>query len=389
MPTAFDVRALASTVRIELDDTLTADEQESIRSNWADLLIEQSDAPAFTIRGSVAGKAAEAKSAGTRSITLRSAAELAQRITSEVTLAAITELSGDALMLHAAAIALDDGRVIGFVGPSGRGKTTASQALGRVHGYVTDETLAIRPDRTVVPYRKPLSIGRSPDVKRSEPASSLGLRDTSAADLRLAALVLLDRRPGIDRPFVESLSLTEALPELVPQTSYLAALSRPLRLLAELVNATGGVRRVVYSEADTLPDLIDDILTTVQPEASQLSDVAATYRRDCDCFAELLPGAPLFTTPLDQVRSGSYQRTNQSDALMVDGRLVILLRHDVFVLDGLGPIVWLAADGLIEEEVRDVVARQLPEPPEGVDPSAAIAAALSQLVGAKLLLLRR
>lgn len=389
MPTAFDVRALAATVRVELDDTLSAEEREAIRSNWEDLLVEPADAPTFTIRGSVAGVPAEAKSADSRSITLRSAAELAQRITSEVTLAAITELSGDALMLHAAAIALDDGRVIGFVGPSGRGKTTASQALGRVHCYVTDETLAIRADGAVVPYPKPLSIGRNSEVKRAERASVLGLRAAPAEGLRLAALVLLDRRPDADHPFVESIGLTEALPELVPQTSYLAALTRPLRVLAELVNATGGVRRVVYSEAESLPDLIDEILATEQSHASQLSDVAATYRRDCDCFAELLPGAPLFTTPLDQVRSGSYQRTNQSDALMVDDRLVVLLRHDVFVLDGLGPIVWLSADGLTRDEVRDVVVRQLPPAPEGVDPSAAVSAALSQLVDAKLLLLRR
>ena len=38
MPTAFDVRALTSTVRIELDDTLSSEERASIRSTWTDLI---------------------------------------------------------------------------------------------------------------------------------------------------------------------------------------------------------------------------------------------------------------------------------------------------------------------------------------------------------------
>jgi len=202
--------------------------------------------------------------------------------------------------------------------------------------------------------------------------------------------VLLDRRGDVDQPYVETVGLVDALRDLVPQTSYLAALDRPLRVLAELVASTGGVRRVVYAEADTLPGLLDDILATEQPGQPTLSDVVAAYRRDCDCFAQLLPGAPILTEdPVGaMVRPGSYQRSNQTDALMVDDQLVVLLRYDVFVLEGLGPIVWLAADLLLEDELLQVVLRQLPEPPEGVDPAAAVSAALSQLVDAGLLFRR-
>jgi len=387
MPTAFDVRALSSTVRIELDDTLNSEERESIRSDWVDLIVDELDAPAITLRGSVGRTPAEAKDGDVKSITLRSAEELAERLMSEITVGAISGLSGQALMLHASAVALDDGRVIGFVGPSGRGKTTASQALGRAHDYVTDETLAVRPDGSVVPYPKPLSIGLRPEPKRAQPASALGMRPTVADDLRLAAIVLLDRRGDVDQPYVETVGLVDALRDLVPQTSYLAALDRPLRVLAELVASTGGVRRVVYAEADTLPGLLDDILATEQPGQPTLSDVVAAYRRDCDCFAQLLPGAPILTEdPVGaMVRPGSYQRSNQTDALMVDDQLVVLLRYDVFVLEGLGPIVWLAADLLLEDELLQVVLRQLPE---GVDPAAAVSAALSQLVDAGLLFRR-
>ena len=259
MPTAFDVRALASTVRVELDDSLSAEERESIRSHWADLIVDGTEAPNLTLRGSVAAKPAETKRDNVKSITVRSSDELADRLTSEITLGAIGGLSGDALMLHASAVALEDGGVIGLVGPSGRGKTTASRVLGRTFGYVTDETLAIRTDGSVVAYPKPLSIAPTadpgaaadvdPDAKNAVPASTLGLRTVPEGELHLAAIVLLDRRPGIERPYVESVTLTEALSELAPQTSYLAALDRPLRTLAELVDGTGGVRRIVYSEA--------------------------------------------------------------------------------------------------------------------------------------------
>ncbi|WP_448811692.1 hypothetical protein [Agromyces bauzanensis] len=390
MPTAFDVRALTSTVRIELDDTLSHEERESIRSKWTDLLVDASDDPALTIRGSVADALAESKTRGSKSISLRSAAELAERITSEVTLSGISGLQGEALMLHAAAIALDDGGVIGFIGPSGRGKTTVSRALGRAYGYVTDEALAIRPDRSVVAYPKPLSIGERSSTKRAEPASGLGLRSTPRESLRLAALVLLDRRPGIEQPYVEQVALIDALPDLVPQTSYLSALDRPLRTLAELIASTGGVRRLVYSEAETLPPLVDDILSSVQEDQPPVTDVAAAYRRDCDCFVQMLPAGPSLTESPDsvKVRPGSYQRSNQTDALMIGDTLIVLLRHDVFVLDGIGPIVWLAADLLLEEELRDVVLQQLPAPPPGVDPAAAVSAAIADLMRAGLLLRR-
>ena len=37
MSTAFDVRALRRTVRIELDDSLSTADQESIKAHWVDL----------------------------------------------------------------------------------------------------------------------------------------------------------------------------------------------------------------------------------------------------------------------------------------------------------------------------------------------------------------
>ena len=382
MPTAFDVRALASTVRIELDDTVSPTEQQQITSHWADLIVDRVDDPAHTIRASVGSHTMGGLEAG---IIAPSADVLADQITSEVTLTGINHLRGEALMLHAAGIATDDGRVIGFIGPSGRGKTTASRALGSTFGYVTDETLAVMPDGIIVPYAKPLSLGERPGHKRTEAASALGLRPAADGELRLAALVLLDRRPGIDQPYVELLELTDVLAELVPQTSFLTELENPLRTLAEIAQSTGGVRRVVYSEADSLPAVVDEILATTSDDRATLSDVA-TPERDCDCFNDALD-AHLNGTTVDRVVGppGTYRRASHLDALLVDDQLLVMLPGVVTVLDGVGPIVWLAANDSTEDELRAAALRQLPEPPEGVDPAAVIASVIEELVDGDLL----
>ncbi len=321
MPTAFDVHALASRVRIELDDSLSTADQEAIKAHWVDLAHDGGGEPDQVIR---AGLNDDSDSSdGGYILRANSPKALAQRITSEVTIGAIGGLRGEALMLHASALALDDGRVIGFVGPSGRGKTTAAQVLGRSYGYVTDETLAVRVDGSVVAYPKPLSIGSWPDEKDTEPASTLGLRGAPTDGLRLAAIVLLDRRPDVEQPFVESVPITEAVGALVPQTSHLSALEHPLRTLVEAVVSTGGMRRVVYSEASSLPPLIDHLLQEVDDESTMLTDVAKLSQRDCDCFSGLLD-EPSDPSVVD--RPGAYWRAVYADALMVDDSLMVWCR---------------------------------------------------------------
>jgi hypothetical protein len=383
MPTAFDVRALGSTVRIELDDSLTTADQESIRAQWADLAHEADGEPDHVI---VAGLGERSSSTDDGFVLRATSPELlAQRITSQVTNGAIGGMRGEALMLHAGAVALDDGRVIGFVGPSGRGKTTAAQALGRSYGYVTDETLAVLADRSVVAYPKPLSIGVWPGVKATESASTLGLLGAPADGLRLAAIVLLDRRPDVEQPYVESVPITEAVAALVPQTSHLSALEHPLRSLVETIVSTGGMRRVVYSEASTLPPLIDDLLLAVGDAAPVVTEVAKMSQRDCDCFSGIIqePSDPDLVDRPD--RPGAYWRGTYADALIVDDALLVLVSGSLVVLEGVGPILWLAADGLLEPELLAIASRQLPEPPADVDVAAVIADALEGMVEARVL----
>ena len=86
----------------------------------------------------------------------------------QVTLQLIAASSG-LLMWHAAGISLNDGRVLGLVGASGMGKSTAVAHLTRrTWGYVTDETLGVDPDGRVWAYPKPLALirpGASDKVK--------------------------------------------------------------------------------------------------------------------------------------------------------------------------------------------------------------------------------
>ncbi|KQQ05575.1 hypothetical protein ASF42_03125 [Rathayibacter sp. Leaf294] len=95
---------------------------------------------------------------------------------SEVTLRAIEAAQGSLLMLHACALADPSGATVVFVGPSGRGKTTAAATLGRSYGYVTDETTGITPDGRILPYEKPLLIRTAEGMpKRPFSPDELGL----------------------------------------------------------------------------------------------------------------------------------------------------------------------------------------------------------------------
>lgn len=67
----------------------------------------------------------------------------------------------DRLVLHAAAAAADDGRVVLLPAPMEAGKTTlVTGLLDRGLAYLTDEAATVDPDLTVHGYAKPLSIDK-------------------------------------------------------------------------------------------------------------------------------------------------------------------------------------------------------------------------------------
>ena len=180
-----------------------------------------------------------------------------------VTVRAIDSRAGELVMLHAAALAdLDTGRTAVLVAASGTGKTTASRTLGKRFLYLSDETAAIAPEGTVLPYRKPLSIIESGTLKTQVAPSSLGLL-TADRECRLATVLVLDRSPDhVGPPVLTPLATVDAIAAIAPQSSYLPSTARPLHRLAELIHLASGAQLVTYAEAADLEDVLERLLGT-------------------------------------------------------------------------------------------------------------------------------
>lgn len=303
-------------------------------------------------------------------------------LSSDVTLAALALRRGDALwMMHAAGLADADGRVAVLSAPSGTGKTTAARRLARRYAYVSDETVGVAADGTVVAYRKPLSVieAAAPHKVQVAPSSLHPGVPLSGAP-RVAAVVVLDRRAdGPESPEVERLDLAQALELLAPQTSYLSDAPRPLHLIRDVLDRVGGAVRVRYREAETLDAVVAALLAEAPTGSESRADDAAPAPEPMPepepapgPVAGGAPGAP-----------GALVRTAVVDALdLGDGRLALLRRTDdgssVHVLDGIGPAVWRAADGRPLDDITAEVVR-VHGRPEGADAGALVAAAAETL----------
>jgi len=182
-------------------------------------------------------------------------------LASRLNLEALQARVGELLLLHACAVADPvSGATIVLVAPSGTGKTTAAVALGRRFGYLSDEIAAIRPDGRMLAYPKPLSVtvgGQRP--KRQVSPSELGLLG-SPGEPWLAAIALLDRAPASGGPVVSQVRTIEALPALAAQSSSLHLLDKPLRLVAGMLQGTGGLRRITYHSAEDLVPVVAEMM---------------------------------------------------------------------------------------------------------------------------------
>ncbi|MCC2030747.1 hypothetical protein [Microbacterium allomyrinae] len=354
------ISALGAVIRIDVSALDAAGAAEVARV-WADAAPSSSD-------GSIPVDVTVVAPAGVPIERLLSS------LSKRVTLAAIEARRGEAWMLHAAGIADERGHVVVVIGPSGRGKTTAVRALAQRYGYVTDETIAIDGSGRVQPYRKPLSIIEGAvAVKSQRPPGELGLGALPAPQLRVAALVLLDRRPdGPDVPMLEECELGDVLGELVEQTSYLADLPNPLQTISALVAAVGGIRRVVYREADGLVDGFAPLFRDPGAMVRDVSEVGEPQRAGGE------------RTSTRTATTGLY-RGAYLDALVLDHpRRVALLQPDtdegaiLRVISGIGPALWSEATGRSDEELVSVVVRAHGEPAES-DAASAVAAAIAEL----------
>lgn len=257
-----------------------------------------------------------------------------------MTAAAIISGRGRALMFHAAALASrSTGATIVLVAPSGTGKTTATRILGRHLGYVTDETAAVSPDGSMIPFPKPLSVlgpaGLRPKTQISP--NQIGLLHPEA-NPRLARITLLDRdRTGsLTKAHWETLTLREALEVLVPQTSSLSFLDRGLVRLCEALDSCRGALRLRYAETEQILPLVLDLLE-------------GATRTGTDGMSHWHP-LPLDTAPAPAPAAGMVRRIRPDDAVELGpaptgarsttADIAILHAERLTVLGGLGSTLW-------------------------------------------------
>lgn len=316
------------------------------------------------------------------------------RTTSLVTTRAIDAAAGEHLLVHAAACADEEsGLAACFVGPSGRGKTTASIALGRDFGYLTDEATAIDGHGRVLPYPKPLSV-RIPGSTAKEQRSpdALGLRASSSRDWPLGAVFLLDRGPGEgeagapggraerplpEEPTVRAVTLSEAIIALAPELSSLHRLDRPLQRLASLIERVGPVLRLRYSEACTLAPVVRRVLA--ERAATRVDRPAP--RGGWSPAALAAPAHP--HAAAGPPRLGTLRRAPVVDAIVAGDSLVVWRDGSVMAAGGLAPLLWrFAAEWTDLVTLRESLVAELGET-DGAD--AHVAAAVEAMCAAGLL----
>lgn len=253
--------------------------------------------------------------------------EVFENLTQIVTLKAIELASGKGFMFHAAGLVLQDKKtVVALVGRSGAGKTTATRILGTKHGYVTDETLFVDLDRRVRPYPKPLSV-KVPEKrwKQQIGPDDLGLIEANEDGLSLGKILMISRKPDLETAIVAPLPMSEALRTVPPQMSSLGLLPSPLQALCSLIDETGGLLEVSYSDASQLHDVFESFQTIS-------SDTPSNWR---PANASIIQRA---------AHPGTIRRADVNDAVIVDENLFIHREHEIVELNAVGLQLWELCD---------------------------------------------
>ena len=270
-------------------------------------------------------------------------------LTSHITLAAIDQLAGKLMMFHACGLADPlTGATIAFIAPSGTGKTTLARTLGTGLGYVSDETVAVATDLSIVSYPKPLSVKQSlPGAPKLQEGPEQHLLGATPDSPTLQRITLLSRSAEHGSPaVVEAVPLGMALLELTPQLSALARLDRGLVQLCTMIEACGGVRRVRYCEARDITGLLPQL-------------------------AKNDAGAPLEWAPLpiapseDSAATGKgVRRAHVQDAIESDGAVYLLADSNLLELGPLGGLIWdLCGDWISKEALlQEIIATVGPHP---------------------------
>ncbi|MDQ0689814.1 ATP-binding protein [Arthrobacter sp. W4I7] len=309
---------------------------------------------------------------GTFQLQAASFEELAENLTSRLTVAAILANAGDLVMLHACGVAdRETGAVVALVAKSGTGKTTAASVLARSYGYVTDETVAIAPDGWVVPYPKPLSVKQEPGSPKGQVGpDELGLLPVPANPF-IQSIVLLDRvqadRPSA--PVLERVPLADAVLALIPDSSSQGDIVEPLRSLCRLIDRVGGVWKATYSEAADLPAALEPLFRTQLEKRPGTEPEWEARAAEGD-----RPG---------HIPDGRIRRAAPKDAVAIGGDLLMMLDNEIVRLSGIGPAIWEASANPVGlHQLADEVGK-VHGTPEGY--RNAVAAATAQLIAKSIL----
>lgn len=317
-----EIAVLGSRVRIRCDQ---ADTRNLLAAEWARCSAREEDVDVLAV--------VEAPGAP-------DVPTFGYRLATNITTLAARAASGSLWVVHGCGVATDDGDVIALVGPSGSGKTTAAIALTTSEfGYVTDEAVGITPLGKVIAYPKPLSLVSEmhPSIKTQHGPDALGLR-RCPADLRLRAVVLLERDNDVTTPWVESVPLIDGLLELAQLSVDVTSFSRPFIQLSTLLDACGGAKRLHYSEVSAAAGILRQLVTE-EPRASVWRPAGEPY-----------DGEDMRWGLLD----GRVRRTPWTDAVIVEGEALVLLGRTPVRLSGIGLTIWQAAvdqptlDNLVE-----------------------------------------
>ena len=249
-------------------------------------------------------------------------------LTTRVTLAALEHVGASRLSLHAAGLADAEGRVLALVAASGTGKTTAARILGTTLGYLSDETVSVGADLDVRPYPKPLSVVTaldSPGHKSQHSPDELGLLRPVSTGTTLHRLVVLDRAAGHEEHGLEPLSIAEAIPLVLPQTSYMTSFEQPLLALTHVLQVGGGPWMLRYAD-------ITEHVTDLHQLLADPDDPPETFTHHPGCAA------------LSEGLDGSFARAPWHDAVEFEDAVVVLVDETAYNLDHLGATVWLALD---------------------------------------------
>ncbi len=308
--------------------------------------------------------------------------DLTYAVSRAVTIASIARRTGDCLMLHAAGVSTADGATVALVASSGTGKTTASRVLGRALGYVSDETVAVEHDLAVRSYPKPLSLvvdPALPHTKRESSPDELGLVHAPRA-LSLATTVVLRRSPDAVKPVLEPISLVEAMGEVLPQTSALPSLDRPLDRLATALTAGHGPWRLTYRDIADCAGLVADLARQRFPDGPPHA-VSWTWHDGTGTARTGTATGPTASEPPPDADAGSrppaWTRAPFRDAVVSDGAALVMLDRVPVTLPGLAATLWVAAASptTLDELVAATTASYGPHP----DARALVTATLATL----------